>query len=305
MPASRSPGWHHWTPRCPWGRILPRDSQVDLQGSGLILAAAILITFAGCARDPKPGTPEAAALGDQYMHSMSDTLAHAQTFTFDTDEHLQVLTPSGEKREMAITRKVTVRRPNAVAFELHGKSEGAPEVVAYYDGKTATLSNTKSGIWAQTAVPGTLDEMLDYVGSQYGLPVPIGDVMYASPYDAYLGKNSKGGFVGRETIDGVSYAVVDYADDFVGVKLWIPSKGPALPRRLEITYKKAPMPLESKVDFTNWKLDVPVTDAMFAFQAPAGRAPIDFSDFVAALYGGTAPSPATSGGSAPGTPAAR
>ena len=269
------------------------------------VVAALLITITGCARDPKPGTPEAAALGDKYMRSMSDTLAHAQTFTFDTDEQLQVLTPGGEKREMALSRKATVRRPNAVAMEFQAKSEGAPDVVAYYHGNTATLSNTKTGVYAQTPVPGTLDEMLDYIGSQYGLPVPIGDVMYASPYDAYLGKNSKGGFVGRETIDGVSYAVVDYADDFVGVKLWIPSSGPALPRRLEITYKKASVPLASRVDFTNWKLDVPVTDAMFAFQPPAGQAPIEFSDFVAALYGGTAPSPAVSGAAAPGTPAAR
>ena len=273
----------------------------------VVIAAATLIAFTGCSRDPKPGTPEAAALGDKYMRSMSDTLAHAQTFSFDTDEQLQVLTASGEKRDMAISRKVTVRRPNAVAFQLRGKSDAAPSFDAYYDGKTATLSNTKSGIWAQTAVPGTLDEMLDYVASQYGLPVPIGDVMYASPYDAYLGKNSKGGFVGRETIDGVSYAKLDYADDFVEVLLWIPSSGPALPRRLEIDYKKAPVPLASKVDFTNWKLDVPVTDAMFAFQPPAGSNTIAFGDFVNGMISGTAPSPtpAASGANAPATPAAR
>ena len=271
----------------------------------VFIATALLITVTGCARDPKPGTPDAAALGDKYMRSMSDTLAHAQTFSFETDEHLQVLTPGGEKREMLLGRKVTVRRPSAVAFELHGKGDTSLEIVAFYDGKTATLSNTKTGVYAQTPAPGTLDEMLDYVARQYGLPVPIGDVMYKSPYDAYLGKNSKGGFVGRETIDGVSYAVVDYADDFVEVKLWIPSKGPALPRRLEITYKKAPMPLTSKVDFTNWKLDVPVTDAMFTFQPPAGGSTVAFADFVAGMFGGGAASPAASGTSAPATPAAK
>jgi hypothetical protein len=129
--------------------------------------------------------------------------------------------------------------------------------------------------------------------------------MYKSPYDAYLGKNSKGGFVSRETIDGVSYAVVEYADDLVGVKLWIPSSGHALPRRLELTYKKSPMPLTSKVDFTNWKLDVPVTDAMFAFQPPAGGSTVAFADFVDGMLGGTATSTGASGANAPATPAAR
>ena len=52
----------------------------------VLISAAVLIVFTGCARDPKPGTPEAAALGDKYMHAMSDALVKAQTFTFDTDE---------------------------------------------------------------------------------------------------------------------------------------------------------------------------------------------------------------------------
>lgn len=274
----------------------------------VIIAAAILIAFTGCARDPKPGTPDAAALGDKYMHAMSDTLAHAQTFSFDTDERLQVLTPTGEKRDMTLGRKVTVRRPNEVVFQLKGKGDTPTDIVAYYDGKTATLSSTADGAWAQTAAPETLGETLNCVAREFGLPVPIGDVMYDSPYDAFLGKNSKGGFVGRETIDGVSYAMLDYADDFVRVQLRVPSTGPALPRRLVITYKKAPVPLMSRVDFLNWKLDVPVTDAMFAFQPPTGHAALDFADFVDAMTSGTSPSAASPAGpaaSAPATPAAR
>jgi len=35
------------------------------------IAAALVITITACSRDPKPGTPEAAAVGDRYMHSMS------------------------------------------------------------------------------------------------------------------------------------------------------------------------------------------------------------------------------------------
>lgn len=271
----------------------------------LLVAAAFLIVFTGCARDPKPGTPDAAALGDKYMHSMSDTLAKAQTFTFDTDEHLEVLTLAGEKQSLHLGREATVRRPNAVVFEIKGKTDTPTDVVAYYDGKTVTLSNNADKNWAQTAAPGTTDEALNYVAREYGLPVPIGDVMYSSPYDAFLGQHSKGGFVGRETIDGVSYAMLDYSDDLVRVRLWIPSEGPALPRRLEITYEKAPMPLTSTLDFSNWKLNVPVTDAMFAFQPPAGQAGIDFGDFVYAMGSGAAPSAAAPAASGTTTPAAR
>jgi hypothetical protein len=67
---------------------------------------------------------------------MSDTLARSKTFTFETSERLDVIASSGEKRELYFTRKVTVRRPNALFFELQRKGGSALEVAAYYDGRT-------------------------------------------------------------------------------------------------------------------------------------------------------------------------
>ncbi|HZD49093.1 MAG TPA: DUF2092 domain-containing protein [Silvibacterium sp.] len=258
-----------------------------MRNSKLFTCIAITLFITACSRDPKPGTPQAAAMGERYMRSMSDTLGHARTFTFETDEQLEVLGSTGGKKTVRFTRKVTVRRPNGLYFELDGTGDGAPEIAAYYDGRTATLSQKPDGVWAQAAVPATLDDMLDDVARRFGLPVPIGDVVYSSPYDAFIGKTTKGGFVGRETIDGVSCVKLDYADEYVEVRLWLPASGPALPRRLEIDYKRAPIPLTSHVDFKNWKLDLPVTDATFAFQPPAGHAPVEFGDFVDGMRLGT------------------
>ena len=57
--------------------------------------------------------------GRALMRSMSDTLARAKAFTFETSERLEVMAPGGEKRAPLFTRKVTVRRPDALFFELH------------------------------------------------------------------------------------------------------------------------------------------------------------------------------------------
>ena len=273
------------------------------------VAAALFIT--GCSRDPEPGTPEATAVGERFMRSMSDTLARSKAFTFETSERLEVIAPSGEKEALHFTRKVTVRRPDALFFELHGTGDTAFEIAAYYDGRTLTLSESRTGPWAQTSVPGTLDEMLDDVARRFGLPVPIGDVVYSSPYDAFIGSSTGGGLVGRETIDGVPCVKLDYADAVVEVRLWLPPSGPALPRRVEIVYKQAPTPLTAQLDFTSWKLDVPVTDATFAFQPPRGDGPVEFGDFVAGLVsrvmpaGSQAASSEASGAKAAGEPAAR
>ena len=252
------------------------------------LAAALLGT--ACSRDPKPGTPEAVALGDRFMRSMSDLLAHAGTFAFDTVERVELPATGGQKRVLTFTRKATVRRPDALFFEIHGTGGTALEDAAWYDGRTATLSDGAGKVWAQTEVPSTLDEMLDDVARRFGLPVPIADVVYSSPYDAFIGKETKGGFVGRETIDGVPCVKLDYDDSFVGVRLWLPASGQPLPRRLEIVHKKAPGQPVAHMDFTSWTLGVPVADATFAFQPPEGYSQVAFADFVAGLTSGAIPS---------------
>ena len=248
--------------------------------------ASALITIA-CAQAPTPNTPEPtpdpAVAGEGLMRSMSNTLAQSKSFTFETSEQLEVMAPGGEKSVVHLTRKVTVRRPNGLLFELHGKDDKPLEIDAYYDGRTVTLNEKGNGKWAQTDAPGTLDEMLDDVARRFGLPIPVGDVVYSSPYDAFVSSTSKGGLVGQETIDGVSYAKLDYADDLVQVKLWIPTSGRALPRRLEIVYKKAPTPLTTQVNFTNWNLDAPVSEAAFSFQPPANRGRVEFGVFTRGL----------------------
>ena len=256
------------------------------------IASALLLT--ACSQTSKPGTPEPtpdpAVAGEGLMRSMSDTLAQSKAFTFETSEQLEVMAPSGEKRVVHLTRKVTVRRPNGLFFEVHGKDDKPLEIDAYYDGRTVTLNEKANGKWAQTNVPGTLDEMLDDVARRFGLPIPIGDVVYSSPYDAFIGSSSKGGLVGQETIDGVLCAKLDYADDLVQVKLWLPTAGRALPRRQEIVYKKAPTPLTAQLNFTNWNLDAPVSDAAFSFQPPASGGRVEFGDFTTGMISRLAPS---------------
>jgi hypothetical protein len=257
--------------------------------------------------DPKPGTPEAAAAGERLMRTMSDTLAQAKAFTFETSERFDVSPTGGEKKVLHFSRKVTVRRPNGLFFEIHGEGDTALDAAAYYDGRTLTLSEKPDGKWAQTTVPGTLDAMLDDVVRRFGLPVPIGDVVYSSPYDALIGSSTKGGLVGRETIDGVPCAKLDYADEFVQVTLWLPDSGPALPRRLTLVYKKSPTPLTTELTFTNWNLDAPVTDAVFAFQPPPSSASGDFGESSAALVSRLIPaaSPAVPGAKPSGEPTVR
>lgn len=70
---------------------------------------------------------------------------------------------------------------------------------------------------------GTLDEMLDDVMKRFGLPVSIGDVVYSSLYDAFIGSSTKGGLIRQEMIEGVLCHKLDYVDNLVQVSVWVPT----------------------------------------------------------------------------------
>ena len=189
-----------------------------------------------------------------------------------------------------------------MSFELDGSGGTAMDVSAYYDGKTVSLRDNLHGVWAQTTVPGTLDEMLDDVARRHSLPVPIADVVYSVPYEAFIGPDSKGGFIGRESIDGVKCSHLNYVDKFVDVHIWIPSTGQALPRRVELVYKQAPGAPKARIDYTSWDLAPQIGDEAFAFRPGEAPTQIAFEQFVTSLLTGESPTgPAAPGASTAGT----
>lgn len=272
----------------------------------LLLSAAAALSAAACSRDPAPGTPAAAAEGERLMRQMSDTLAKAPVLRFATAETLESPGPPSERRVFRFSRTVTVRRPDALFFEVHGTGDMAIDMAAYYDGKTVSLRDDLRRVWAQTAVPGTLDEMLDDVSRRYAFPVPFADSVYSVPYEAFIGPRTTGGFVGRETIDGVGCAHLSYADDLVGVDVWIPSSGQPLPRRVELAYKRVSGAPKARLDFKSWDLTPRVADPTFRFQPDPAATRIAFEQFVPMeLSGGQPTSPASPGLPASGDAASR
>lgn len=265
----------------------------------MLLAGALLTLGAtACSRDPQPGTPAAAAEGERLMRQMSDTLAKVPAFRFSTTESLEQVGPSSERGVLRFSRTLTVRRPDAMHFELHGTAGTLLDVAGYYEHGALTLRDGIDRVWAQTTVPTTLDQMLDDVARRYGLPVPVADVVYSVPYDAFIGRTTKGGFVGRETIDGVDCVQLAYTDEFVDVGICIPSAGQPLPRRVELVYKRAQGAPKARIDFTKWDLAPRIADGTFRPVAGDASAQVAFEDLVHGLLSGGHAARATPAGMA-------
>ena len=174
-------------------------------------------------------------------------------------------------------------------FEIQGLADTHLDVAAYCDGHTLTMNDNGDKVWAQGAVANNLDDAMDEVARRFALPVPIADVVYSSPHDAFIGRTTQGGLVEHETIDGIKCWKLDYDDAFVEVRLWIPESGQPLPRRLEIVYTTSPALPVSRIDFINWNMEAKVTDSVFVFLPKDGDRKIELVDFVEGMKAGAIP----------------
>jgi hypothetical protein len=203
------------------------------------------------------------AKGDMLLKEMSRKLADAQSFSFSTAEFHDRLKRSGQRVQFNVTRDVLVQRPN----QFWTKYKGDRDFEFWYDGKLLTGISNEKKIYIQHDMPPTLDESLDMLAQRFNLDLPMSDVLYSSPYDAFLDGQSRGGFEGKDVIDSVSCNHLSYTGSSVDWQLWISEKD-SLPCQLEMKYKTDKGNSSYKITFSNWNLKPEIKKNAFAFKIP-------------------------------------
>ena len=227
--------------------------------AAILLAGAMA---AGCGRDPS--TPEAKrAKADELIKAMSATLAAAQSLTVDTVE----VRTGGSRPAEQMTRHIAVQRPAAAYFKTTGD---ARENEAFYDGERLTFVWHKDKAWARGPMPGTLDEALDFMATEYAVNMAAADLFYSSPYESFITTASTGGWAGRETIDGAACHHLAFQGPVVDWELWLAETPQALPCRLKVVYKQQADAPTSQLTFKGWNLAPTLAADAFAAKVDSG-----------------------------------
>ena len=112
------------------------------------------------------------------------------------------------------------------------------------------------------------------------MPMPVADFLYSPPTTRSSARASTGGYVGRETVDGV--ATVHLAYQHPGVRTgisWLNEQGDPLPEECTAspTRPSTPPRTVEAVFYSKWQLGAAVADAAFArrsCQPATGRIPL-------------------------------
>jgi len=137
-----------------------------------------------------------------------------------------------------------------------------------YDGKMLSYYSEDKNHYAQTKVPGTLIEMVDYMNKDYGITFPLADFFYPTFVDDILSETSSLTLLGMTKVDGKEcFHIAGVAKDKT-YQFWIANDPFYLPVKMVIVYTDKPLNPQFEATYCDWQINPNLPDGIFVFQAP-------------------------------------
>lgn len=220
--------------------------------------------------------PAAAAEEDAevepVLRAMADALRNAKSLSFHVEAWSDEEGDDGICASVGSESRVLLRRPDRFFVDRVGEKGHR---VARYDGTDFSVCDPEKGVWAKIPARANIDETLDMLHDDYGVVVPLADLLVGDPYAAYTSVADRALHVGVRPVRGVLCHQVSLSTDWLSWQLWIPVEGTPLPRRVEIRYLDEPGAPRYVANLDDWKVDPPALEEDFRFTPPAGSEQIE------------------------------
>jgi hypothetical protein len=220
-----------------------------------------------------PGTPEIDPRARAVLRQMSDYLASLRSFAVSADSVTEIVSNDGHKLQVLASSTVYVERPNRLRSQRRGP---AADLTFYYDGNTVTLYDRSRNLYATTAAPHDIDDMIDFARAQLGIEAPGADLLYSDVYEDLMEGVRGATYIGESEVDGHPCHHLAFQEDDVDWQLWVDAGDQPLPRRYVIVTKDVPSQPEFAVDLRDWDASPTFPPGFFEFRRSPGAQRIEF-----------------------------
>ncbi len=250
----------------------------------LATAAVALAPFAGC-RTPQSAKATEAQIeseAQKALKRMSDTLSGAKAMTFRVRGTMDEVLASGQLSQFSRTSTISIRRPDKLYVEAVGD-----DIVrtVWYDGQTLSMLDKSSNRYASVQAPDNIEDMIDFVIREYGLTIPVADLLFSDPYKTLTAEVQSGTHLGRRSVDGHNCHHLLFRQERINWQAWIDTDAAAVPRKLVITYKDEPGSPTFTGRLDQWDLSPKLAEDLFEFKPPAGATKVDMAELLAERQG--------------------
>lgn len=266
--------------------------QVRASGPGVLAFAGLLLV--GCAQQPpapaaaapatapsasapaaaKPPAAAPAATAQtidpgiiETLDRMGNYLRSLKTFELQTVSSTDTVLDGDQLAQFSRWSTMKVRRPDALRADI--RDDGGDSKVLYLNGKTATIFDPSTKLYAQMNAPGTIAETAKLLADRYGIELPVADLFYWDSNKTDMSTIKSADFMGYAYVDGkmTTHFLLRQAD--VDWQIWVERGASPLPRKLVITSTgQSARPQHSVM--LRWNLAPKIAPGDFVFKAPPG-----------------------------------
>lgn len=235
----------------------------------IVVIMTLLASSAYAVKQQPPSLPEAMAWlkkMNDYMNTLTKFQVH-----FATDR--EVVFPKGGKLDINAYGDIYVQRPNMLRVKLF-----APNRIReiFYDGKTLSVFTPKLNYYGTIPAPPTTAEMLRTAMDEYGISIPLADILRPNLYATVAPRIDTGIVAGPSLINGVYCKHLAFRSGTMVWQVWIENSQTPLLRRVVIVDNAVKGSPRYMVTLTRWNISPTFDDTTFTFTPPAGAQKIEF-----------------------------
>ncbi len=249
-----------------------------------ILALLLVLALAGCQGSDSPTQPPADIdpQADQALKAMSNLLGNTKSFSFHAVGHMDEVAETGQLVQISRESDVSVTRPGKLLVETEG--DDVSRSAWYSKGRLTVLDNTDN-VYTTTDVPNTIGDMLDFIIEEYGLTLPLADLLYSNPYKTLTSSVQLGSYIGLVKVGDYSCHHLLFEQELIDWQIWIDAGQTPLPRKFVITYKQELGQPGYSVTVDRWNLKPAFADDRFDPDLPADAEQVHINELLGTEQG--------------------
>ena len=241
----------------------------------------LLLTFVvtGCQGGDSPTKPSADVdpQAAQALKAMSDLLGNAKSFSFHAVGQMDEVAQTGQLVRLSRASDVSVTRPSKLFVETEGDDLSRS---SWYDRDKLTVLDKEQDEYASIEVPNTIEAMLDFIIEEYGLTLPLADLLFRNPYETLTSNIQVGTYIGLSNVGGHSCHHLLFEQELIDWQIWIDAGQTPVPRKFVITYKQEPGQPGYSVIMDQWNLKPTFAGDLFKPNPPADARQVQMNELL-------------------------
>ena len=221
---------------------LPRIRRAQFRTGAASMALLLTAMTVGLWADA--GEPQPAPLprgieprAEELVQEWCKRIQGIDQFAVEAEGTMDVLLPTGQKVQYGHHYSAAIDRPSKLTVDMSGDEINR---TIWNDGKTITLLDKTANAYAQLKAPESTDAMIDALMADYGIDVPLADLLSGNPRDVLLSRSTHGVYMGLHAINGRDCHHVAFRQDNIDWQMWLDAGETLSLRKMIITYKLEP-----------------------------------------------------------------